>query len=65
MVMIVSNIRRMSKSFELEGGGVAVVAIAAAAGSTDSSAIVSPVEEGGGGATLEGSTLGRLEFALI
>ena len=60
MVMTVSNIYRMSKSSEVEGGGTAV----ATAGSTDSSAIVSPVEEGGGGATPEDSTLGRLELAL-
>ena len=40
--MTVSNIRRMSKSFEVEGGGTAV---AAAAGLTDSSALVSPVKK--------------------
>ena len=54
----------MSKSSEVEGGGTTVGTVAAV-GSTDSSAIVSPVEEGGGGATLEVSTLGRLELALI
>ena len=52
----------MSESFEVEGRGIAVAAIA---GSTDSSTIVSPVEEGGRGATLEDSTLGHLELALI
>ena len=58
--MTVSNIRQMSESFEVDGG------VAATVGSTDSSAIVSPVEEGGGGgATLEVSTLERLELALI
>ena len=58
--MTVFNIRQMSKSFEVEGGGTT----AAAAGSTDASAVVSPVEVGGGGATPEGSTLGRLELDL-
>ena len=48
----------MSKSSEVDGGGVA-----ATAGSIDSSAIVSPIEEGGGGATPEDSTLRRLELA--
>ena len=56
-----SNIRRMSKSSEVEGGGIAAVA----AGSIDASAEVSFVEEGGGGATPEDSTLGHLELALI
>ena len=55
--MTVSNIRRMSESSKVEGGGTA--------GSTDSSAAVSPVEEGRGGATPEDSTLGRLKLALI
>ena len=58
--MTVSNIRRMSESSEVEGGG-----IVAAVGSTNSSVIVSPVEDGEGGATPEDSTLGRLELALI
>ena len=56
--MIVSNIRRMSESSGVEGGGTAT------AGSTDALAVVSHIEVGGGGATLEGSTLGRLELAL-
>ena len=56
--MTISNIQRMSESFEVEGGGTAVVV----ARSTDASAEVSLVEEGGGGATLEDSTLGRLEL---
>ena len=60
MVMTVFNIQRMSKSSEVEGGGVA-----AAVGSTYTSA-GSPVEEGGGGATPEDdSTLWRLVLALI
>ena len=50
--MIVSNIRRMSESFELQGGGTAT----ATTRSTDSSVVVSPVEEGEGGATLEDSS---------
>ena len=49
----------MSESSEVEGGGTA------AAGSIDALAVVSLVEEGGGGVTLEDSTLGRLELALI
>jgi len=56
--MTVSNIRRMFKSSEVEGGGTA------AAGSTDTSAVVSPVKEREGGATPEDSTLGCLELAL-
>ena len=55
----------MFESSEVEGGGTSVV-VASAAGSTSSSVVVSPVEEGGGGgATLEVSTLERLELALI
>ena len=61
MVMIVSNKRQMSESSEVEDGGTGAVA----ASSTDSSAVVSPIEEGGRGATLEDSTLGHLELALI
>ena len=45
--MTVSNLRRMSKSFEVEGGGT----IAAVVGSTNASVEVSPIEEGGGGVT--------------
>jgi len=52
--MTVSNVRRISESSEVEGGGIAV---ATAAGSTDSSTVVSPIEEEKGGATLENSTL--------
>ena len=51
----------MSKSSEVEGGGIAIATTAG--GSTDALAEVSPVEEGGGGATPEGSTLGRLKLA--
>ena len=58
MVMIVSNVRRMSESSEVDSGGTT------ATGSTDASVEVSPVELGGGGATPEGSSLGRLEIAL-
>ena len=61
--MTVSNIRRMSESSDVEGGGTS--AAVATAGSTDSVSIVSPVEEGGGGATPEVSTLGHLELTLI
>ena len=62
MVMTVSNIRRISKSSEVEGGGIAVAAV----GLTDASIIVSPVVEGGGeGATPKDSTLGHLKLALI
>ena len=65
MVMTVSNIRQISKSSEVEGGGTSAAATTVV-GSTDSLAIVSPVKEGGGGgATLEVSTLERLELALI
>ena len=65
MVMLVSNICRMSESFEVEGGGTSV------ARSMGSLAVASPIEGGGGGggggggATPEGSTLGCLELALI
>lgn len=58
--MIVYNIRRMSESFKVEGGGTVT-----AARSTDYSAVVSPVKEGGGGVIPEDSTLGHLELALI
>ena len=59
--MTVSNIHQMSESSEVEGGRTS----AAAARSTGSSTIAIPVEEEGGGATLEVSTLGHLELALI
>ena len=59
--MTVFNIRRMSKSFEVEGGGTVV----ATARLIDSLAIVSLIEEGGGGATPEDSILGHLELAFI
>ena len=45
MVMTVSNVRRMSKSFEVDGGGTVVAA--APIESTDASPEVVPVEEGG------------------
>ena len=54
--MTVSNVRRMSKSFEVDGGGTA--AVAAPTGLVDASPEVVPVEEGGG-PVLEGSTRGR------
>ena len=57
--MIVSNIRRMLESSEVEGGG-AVVAV----GSKYASAVESP-KEGGGTTPEEDSTLGRLELARI
>ena len=53
--MTVSNVRRMSKSSEVEGRGPAVVT--ATTGSADASPEVVPVEEGGRGAVLESSTL--------
>ena len=59
--MTVSNIRQMSESSKVEGGGTVAVAV----GSIDSSAVVSPVEEGGEGAIPEDLTLGHLELALI
>jgi len=55
--MTVSNVRRMSESSEVDGGGIA-------ARSTDALAEVLPVEVGGGDATPEGSTLRCLELAL-
>ena len=58
--MTVSNIQRISESFEVEGGGTV-----ATIGSIDASVEVSHVEEGGGGVTPEDSTLGCLELALI
>ena len=58
--MTVSNIRQIFESSEVESGGTA----AATVGSTDALAVVSPVEVEGRGATLESSTLGRLEIAL-
>ena len=61
--MTVSNLRRMSKSFEVEGGGTA--SAATPIGSTNASLEVVPVEEGRGGAVLEGSTLGHLKLSLI
>ena len=58
--MIVSNIRWMSESSEVEDGGV---------GSTDASAAESPIGGGGGGggggAPKKDSTLGRLELSHI
>ena len=61
MVMIVSNIRCMSESSEVEDGGVAT-----AVGSTYASAAKSPIRGGGrGGAPKKDSTLGRLELSHI
>ena len=62
--MTVFNVQRMSKSSEVDGGGIATAATATA-GSTDASAEVSPVEVGGWGTTPEGSSLGCLEPILI
>ena len=61
--MTISNIQRMLKSSEVEGGE-----LVAAIGSTYSSAIGSPEEGGGGGGAtpeVEELTLGRLELAHI
>ena len=60
--MTVSNVRRMSKSFEVDGGGTAVAA--APTGSIDASPEVVPIEEGRG-VVPEGSTQGHLELSLI
>ena len=60
MIMTVSNVRRMSKSSEVDSGGTTV-----AVGSTNTLAEVSPVEVGGRGITPEGSSLGFLEPALL
>ena len=57
--MTVSNVRRMSNSSEVDGGGTATLT-----GSADASPKVVPVEEGGG-AVPEGLTQGRLELSLI
>ena len=54
--MIVFNVRRMSKSSEVDGVGTIAVAR-----STYALAKVSPVEVGGGGTTPEDSSLGCLE----
>ena len=61
--MTVSNIHRMSKSSEANGGGTAT-AVASSTGLADVSSEVVPVTEGVGGAVPEGSTLGRLELGL-
>ena len=60
--MTIFNIRRMSESFEVEGGGTV-----AAVGSTYASAVGLPeVERGGGGAPEEEeSTLGHSKLAHI
>ena len=60
--MIVSNVQRMSKSFEVDGGGTA--AAAAPTGLVDASPEVVPVEEEGG-LVPEGSTQRLLELSLI
>ena len=60
-VMIVSNVRRMSKSSKVEDGGTTPTA--APTGSTDASPEVVPIE--GGGVVPEGSTQRHLEFSLI
>ena len=61
--MIVSNVRRMSKKSEADGGGTAVAA-SSSIGSADASLEVVPVAEEGGGVVPEGSSLGRLELGL-
>ena len=61
MVMTVSNVRRMSKSFEVDGGGTVVAA--APTESTDASPEVVPIE--GRGVVPEGSTQRHLELSLI
>ena len=63
MVMTVSNVRRMSKSSEANGGGTAI-AVASSTGLADVSSEVVPVAEGVGGAVPEGSTLERLDLGL-
>ena len=63
MVMTFSNVRRMSKSSEVEGGGTATTP--PPTGLADTSPEVVPVEEGGGGTIPEGSNLGHLELSLI
>ena len=60
--MTVSNVRRMSKTSEAYGGGIA--AATASIGSVDALLEVIPIAEEGGGAVPEGSTLGRLELDL-
>ena len=60
--MTVSNVRRMSKSSEVDGGGTGTAV--APTGSIDASLEVVPIEEGGG-VVPEGSTQGHLELSLI
>lgn len=60
--MTVSNVRRMSKSFDIDGGGTA--AAAAFTGSANASPEEVPIAEEGRGAVLEGLTLGCLEHGL-
>ena len=61
--MTVSNVRRMSKSSEIDGGGTAATT-SSFIGLVNASLEVVPVVEEGGGAVPEGSTLGRLELGL-
>ena len=60
--MTVSNVRRMSKSSEVDGGGTGTAV--APTGSIGASLEVVPIEEGGG-VVLKGSTQGHLELSLI
>ena len=60
--MTVSNVRRMSKSSEVDGGGTA--AAAPPTGLVDASPEVVPIEKEGV-VVPEGSTQGRLELSLI
>ena len=55
-----SNIRQMSESSEVVGGGT----LASVATAPDASAVSAPVEEGGGGTSLEDTPLGRVEPTL-
>ena len=58
--MTVSNVRRMSKSSEVDGGGTS--ATAAPIGLAEASLEVVPIKEGGG-VVPEDSTLGCVELS--
>ena len=62
MVMTVSKVWRMSKSFEVDGKGI--LAAVAPTGSVDALPEVVPIEEGGG-AVPKGLTQGHLKLSLI
>ena len=59
--MTVSNVRQMSKTSEVDGGGIAVAATSSTRSANASPEVVLVAEEGGD-AVPEGSTLGRLEL---